>query len=122
MNETEIVESFLSAFNDKDLERIMSFFAPNAVYHNMPSDPTEGIEAIRTVIAGYVGAASEIDWETLAIAQVGTTVLTERVDNFVFGTSKVALPVMGAFEVRDGKIVAWRDYFDIATWTKQMGN
>ena len=27
----------------------------------------------------------------------------------------IELPVMGTFEVKDGKIVAWRDYFDLAT-------
>jgi limonene-1,2-epoxide hydrolase len=31
------------------------------------------------------------------------------------------LPVAGVFEVRDGKIAAWRDYFDLATFTKQLG-
>jgi len=27
--------------------------------------------------------------------------------------------VMGTFEIRDGKIAAWRDYFDLGAWTKQ---
>jgi limonene-1,2-epoxide hydrolase len=26
---------------------------------------------------------------------------------------------MGVLELRGGKIAAWRDYFDLATWTKQ---
>ena len=30
------------------------------------------------------------------------------------------LPVMGAFEVSDGKINAWRDYFDMNQFTSQM--
>ena len=30
------------------------------------------------------------------------------------------LPVMGTFEVRDGKISAWRDYFDMAQATKVL--
>jgi len=25
------------------------------------------------------------------------------------------------FEIRDGKIAAWRDYFDLATWQRQTG-
>ena len=29
---------------------------------------------------------------------------------------------MGIFEVADdGRIGAWRDYFDLATWTRQSG-
>ncbi len=27
---------------------------------------------------------------------------------------------MGAFELRDGKICAWRDYFDLAQFQRQM--
>ena len=33
----------------------------------------------------------------------------------------VELPVMGTFEVRDGKIDAWRDYFDMNQFTSRMG-
>jgi limonene-1,2-epoxide hydrolase len=29
--------------------------------------------------------------------------------------------VMGTFELRDGKIAAWRDFFDMAQWTRQAG-
>jgi limonene-1,2-epoxide hydrolase len=46
-------------------------------------------------------------------------VLTERLDKFVLGGKTVELPVAGVFELKDGKITAWRDYFDMATWTKQ---
>jgi len=31
------------------------------------------------------------------------------------------LQVMGAFEVRDGKINAWRDYFDQNRFTSRVG-
>ncbi|HWM52333.1 MAG TPA: limonene-1,2-epoxide hydrolase family protein, partial [Thermoplasmata archaeon] len=31
------------------------------------------------------------------------------------------LPVMGTFEVSDGKIRAWRDYFDMNQFTRRMG-
>ena len=123
MNEgIQIIEDFVAAFNAKDVDRIMSFFTDDAVYHNMPTGPVEGTEAVRKVIAGYVNAAASLDWEITASAQVGSTVLTERVDRFVFGGKDVVLPVMGAFDLRDGKIAAWRDYFDQATWSKQMAN
>jgi limonene-1,2-epoxide hydrolase len=50
-------------------------------------------------------------------------VLTERVDRFLLNGRKVELPVMGAFEVGpDGKIRAWRDYFDMAQFTRQLAD
>ena len=40
--------------------------------------------------------------------------LTERVDKFLVKGQWIELPVMGTFEVSDGRIRAWRDYFDLA--------
>lgn len=40
--------------------------------------------------------------------------MTERTDRFEPG-SWVDLPVMGVFEVHDGGINLWRDYFDLQT-------
>ena len=59
------------------------------------------------------------DWEIKNIAASGDVVLTERVDKFI-GAKSISLQVMGVFEIKDGKIAAWRDYFDLAEWTKQM--
>jgi limonene-1,2-epoxide hydrolase len=49
----------------------------------------------------------------LNLACNGDVVFTERVDRMSIGGNKVAVPVAGVFEVRDGKIAAWRDYFDM---------
>ena len=46
---------------------------------------------------------------------MGDVVLVERIDELHSQTGEPmveAMPVMGAFEVRDGLISAWRDYFD----------
>ena len=80
-----------------------------------------GPEAIRAMLESFMGPASHAEFEIKGIAAHGNLVLTERVDRFVVNGKPVALPVMGAFEVRaDGKITAWRDYFDLAQFTKQL--
>jgi limonene-1,2-epoxide hydrolase len=48
-------------------------------------------------------------------------VLTERTDTFTINGAKSPIPVMGAFDLRDGLIVAWRDYFDMGLTTRMMG-
>jgi limonene-1,2-epoxide hydrolase len=52
----------------------------------------------------------------------GNVVFNERVDTIVMENGKkVDIPVAGMFELNDsGKIKVWRDYFDLATFTKQM--
>jgi limonene-1,2-epoxide hydrolase len=44
-----------------------------------------------------------------------------RVDAFKLPNKAFELPVMGIFEVGDGKISAWRDYFDMNQFTGRMG-
>ncbi len=50
----------------------------------------------------------------LAIAETGNKVLTERIDRIIDrnGAEVMTVPVMGVFEIEDGKIAVWRDYFD----------
>jgi limonene-1,2-epoxide hydrolase len=47
-------------------------------------------------------------------------VLNERVDRFFWPERTIELPVMGTFEVSDGVITAWRDYFDLNQFTSQL--
>ena len=47
--------------------------------------------------------------------------LTERVDVFTLAGKSFELPVMGTFEISDGKISAWRDYFDLNQFISRMG-
>jgi len=118
--ETELVRGLIEAFNRNDLEQVMAFFTTDCVYHNMPMAPVKGSEAIRNVLKGFLGMATEVKWTTHQIAQTGQAVLTERTDGFRIGGRWVELPVMGVFEFENGKIRAWRDYFDLSTWTKQL--
>lgn len=113
----QLVQDFCATFARRDIEEIVAFFAPDAVYHNIPMAPAEGLEAIRNVLAMFVPTSSKIDFEMRHIASAGPVVFTERVDRFTIGGRDVALPVAGVFEVHDGKITAWRDYFDMAMFT-----
>ena len=118
--EIEALTQFLGAINNQDVNTAIKFFTADAVYHNMPLEPVEGPQAIRAAMERFLKPATEVDWQVLNIAQVGDRVLTERIDRFKIVNKWVELPVMGTFDFRDGKIKAWRDYFDLATWTKQM--
>ncbi len=116
-----IVRDFIDACNANDVERVMTFFTDDCVYHNVPMDPVTGPDAIRGVLTGFMGMASEIDWVVHNIAESsGGTVLTERTDRFLIGEKWLELPVMGTFDLRDGKICGWRDYFDMQQFQRQL--
>lgn len=116
-----VIEAFIAAINSKDMDGVMEFFAPDAVYHNMPMAPVSGSAAIRQVIERFIGPAEKVDWQILTIAESGNSVMAERLDRFVLDGKTVELPCNGVFEMEDGRIKHWRDYFDMATWLRQTG-
>jgi limonene-1,2-epoxide hydrolase len=117
----EIVRSFIAAFNANDLDRILAFFADDAVYHNIPVQPVQGTAAIRAVLQGFMGLASEVDWVVHHLAETPDgVVLTERTDRFLVRGKWIELPVMGAFALRDGRVAEWRDYFDMKQFQDQL--
>ena len=115
----QIVRDFCAAWEAMDQPRILDAFTDDALYHNMPMPPASGKDAIKALLGFILGPAKSVKFDIKKIVAEGDVVLTERVDTFLMGDKTVALEVMGAFELRDGKIAAWRDYFDMASWTKQ---
>jgi limonene-1,2-epoxide hydrolase len=122
MNPEQIVRRFCEAAARRDVKELGGYFTDNAVYHNIPVAPVTGRDAIEATLAQFLTPATSCEFEMLAVATVGNTVLTERVDRFVLNGKSIALPVMGSFELTpDGKIKAWRDYFDMQQFMSQMG-
>jgi len=111
-----IVTAFCDAWTNHDVEAIVESFTDDAVYHNIPMDPIEGKVAIEAVIRGFLGG-SRISFETTHQVAEGDIVMNERLDTITTDDRAVAVPVMGVFVMRDGKIAEWRDYFDLATFT-----
>ena len=93
-------------------------------YDNVPMGKAFGPQGLRDTLTGFFGMCTEIDWEILRQTSTGTvqngTVLNEREDRFEIHGRWVTLPVAGIFEVRDGLITLWRDYFDKATLLDAM--
>lgn len=119
-NET-IVRDFIAAWSRLDVEEIVGFFAPDGVYHNMPMAPVAGRERLRGFIAAFLKDWSATDWEILTLIGRGDMVVAERIDRTVAGGKPVDLPCCGVFQLEDGKIKVWRDYFDLGTYRTALG-
>ena len=117
----DVVQRFCDTVATGDLDAVVAFFTDDAAYHNIPVDPVVGPAAIRATLESFTGAVESLEFRMLNISEAGSTVLTERVDVFRFpGGHEIALPVMGAFDVVDGKITGWRDYFDMQQFMSQL--
>lgn len=106
------------AWNLMDLDEYHQLFDADVDYRNipLPGDRHIGPDAVHAVLSAFLDtwdASLRID----NIAASGNVVLTERTENFTHRAGVkpgFELPVMGAFEFRDGKITAWRDYFELS--------
>lgn len=115
----ELVLSFFDAWNRMAFEDILDHLSNDVLYHNIPLDPLQGADKVRR----YLESAwrfEAVNWEVHHIAATGNTVLTERTDHFVINGSRVSLPLMGTFCVKDNKIAIWRDYFDLNSYREQL--
>ncbi|HXX91855.1 MAG TPA: SgcJ/EcaC family oxidoreductase [Acidimicrobiales bacterium] len=115
------VRAFCDAWAAFDLDELVGFFTEDAVYHNIPVDPVAGREQIREFITGFTSGVEKIEFEVRHAVAAGDVVMTERVDHFTYPDGRaVSLPVMGVFELREGQIAAWRDYFDLNQFMSQL--
>jgi limonene-1,2-epoxide hydrolase len=115
---SDVVTDFCKLWADPNPDQILSQFTDDAVYHNIPMPPAEGKEAIEGFLALMLDGFDGIDFQIHRQLSQGDVVMNERTDVMRrTDGGRLELPVMGVFEVRDGKIAVWRDYFDLATVT-----
>lgn len=119
-NNEKIVRDFVAAWSRLDAAELASYFAKDATYHNMPLEPVSGRANIERYIAGFIAPWTETDWEIVTLVTDGDLVMAEHMDRTRAGEKSVDMPCMGVFEMVDGKIMAWRDYFDAAKYTAAM--
>lgn len=119
MSPSDVVRSFVAAWNANDLDRVAAHLHEDVIYHNVPVEPIHGRAAVQAYLTGK-GGFDWVDWKLLALAESGNKVLTERIDDFSLGGVAVSLPLMGIFEIEDGRIRAWRDYFDMAMYRRHL--
>jgi limonene-1,2-epoxide hydrolase len=122
MNADQTVTAFCQALTKSDIDGAMKLVAEDCVYHNIPLDPIKGAAGIKQALQGFMQMLGSIEIDTKLQVAVGDTVMNERIDSFTPpGKAKYGLPVAGVFVVKNGKITAWRDYFDIRQFTKGTG-
>jgi limonene-1,2-epoxide hydrolase len=117
----KLVTDFCVSWSRKDVDEVLSYLTDDCFYHNIPMEPCVGKAAVRKFIEPFLKEADSAVFEIKHTTSAGNVVMNERVDRFVMGPKKIELPVAGVFEIRNGKIAAWRDYFDLTSFTKQMG-
>ena len=115
--EVEVVRAFLAALERQDVDAVLALASDGITYQNVPLPPARGREAFAAQMQWFARNLTGFEARIGNIAADGPVVLTERVDVLARGRVRAAFWVCGTFEVRDGKVVLWRDRFDYADLT-----
>ena len=121
MTNEETIREFIAAWSRLDPKELASYFCEDGAYHNMPTGPVKGRKNVEEMIRGFISSWTETEWEILHLVVQGEVVIAERVDRTKAGDKSVDLPCTGVFEMKEGKIKVWRDYFDLGTYVRAMG-
>jgi limonene-1,2-epoxide hydrolase len=121
MDPEAAVNEFVRRAVAKDLDGLIELVSDDVEYDNVPMGKNHGPEELLNMLGAMVGHFDEIEFVIHRQTCSGNVVMNERTDRFRIGEKWIDLPVAGVFEVNDhGKIMLWRDYFDMAMMTSQM--
>ena len=112
-----VVENFLNALQDQDFATFERLLDDDIVYQNVGLPTVRGGARVAKMMRSMEGRMGfEVKFHR-NVAE-GATVLNERTDAMVFGPLRLQFWVCGVFEVHDGRITLWRDYFDTFDFVK----
>jgi len=106
-----LIRRFIAAWERRDSDFVIEHFAEDALYHAMPLPPIEG----KAALTEWVRSFADKPPGRLVVhhqAAAGNVVINERTDYITLNGTPVTLPICAVFELEDGRIKAWREYFD----------
>jgi limonene-1,2-epoxide hydrolase len=114
---TTVVKRFLDLLEDGEVDAAVELLAVDVRYENVGLPTVHGRERVRRLFHAMMRApGAGFEAYMHSVSSDGSTVMTERTDVLKVGRVVVQLWVCGRFDVRDGQIVLWRDYFDQITF------
>jgi limonene-1,2-epoxide hydrolase len=127
-NETEqLVLDFIHAFYGQhiDIDAATALMADDFVWQlHVPLSPVVvGRDAARAELEKHNSLSTGMveGSEIRTIVSDGDTVVVERVDVNTMNDVAVSFNVTAIFEVRDGAITHWREYWDTSHVARQLG-
>ncbi|MGW2709609.1 nuclear transport factor 2 family protein [Streptomyces sp. NPDC001356] len=106
-----LVREFVDTFNGKDADALAPFLADDVLFTAYGDAPVRGRDAVIALWKGVFANFGQIKFETVHQAVNGDVVIAEQIHGLALPGGELA-PVMNlaVYELRDGRIAAWRDY------------
>ena len=107
-----VVERLIHAIVERRFDDAHRLLAPDAVFVNGTRGRLAGPDDIIGVLDAAGATMDRVDWRLVRTVTRGTTVFTERLDRFGRAGKWAEIPATGVFEVANGRVSYWRDYYD----------
>ena len=117
----KVVMEMIHKWHTLDIDGALDMFTEDGAFHSMMSEPVKGQAALKEFLTKLFSAMSELTLEVRSEAVTGNTVILERFDSWTFNGRPGSIPVVGVFDVEDGKVKEWREYYDRTTLIEEMG-
>ena len=113
----ELVSSLFRALTEGNMDKAVTYLTEDVFYHNIPWEPVIGRAAVKEVLNPFIdtqhGGLDNVEY--LHSLADGNMVMNARDETWRHKDVTVVLPVAGVFEIKDGLICRWLDYWDAAT-------
>ena len=125
-----IAREYLESFNRRDWDKMRSLFHPQYSYTGGDGQRQEGPEAGLAVAQMFAGAMSDAKISIQKVHTSGDTAVVEFTGSGTHdgdfagipaSNRRVTMPVCNVIEIKDGKILAEREYMDMAHMMQQLG-
>jgi steroid delta-isomerase-like uncharacterized protein len=121
---TEVVRRLNEALTDRDWAAVRELVAEDCEWTEVPSgEVIHGVETLIGLLRTFTAAFPDFRVESTTLIADGDLVASEWRGGGTHEASgrAFARTGVGMIELRDGKIVRYRDYFDRLTMTEQLG-
>jgi limonene-1,2-epoxide hydrolase len=108
---------------EQDVDAMIGMMSEDVSWQpNVPCTPRVGRKAARAEFEQQNATSTGLlpTSRITNIASNDRAVFVERIDVFKQGGKEVTLHINGVLEIEDGKVVAWREYFDLAHLASQL--
>ena len=116
---SELFERFRAAQQaiiKQDDEAFLDLLTDDVEYHyHVGTRPLIGKEWVQKFLIKYREVTSDAQWVIHNHAENGNVLFTEGIEEYfdVRSQKTISQPYAGVIEFRDGKIVKWKDYFEM---------
>ena len=124
-----IVERYVEAFNQRDVEGMLACFTEDATYADLLlGEAAAGRDALRALFERMMSEGGEIEWTIDRVVTSDEVEMAEWRFRLVVSDAiprsagrTVSFPGVSVFQLRDGQCCAYREYFDRGVGLIQLG-